>query len=134
MIKLIFCLHRRQGLTPEAFRDYWENQHGPLVQQYARVLGIQRYVQCYTLNDARFAGVAQARGAPEAFDGVAELWFASVEDMTKHGSSPEGRIAGKALLEDEQRFIDLARSPIWITEEKELVAFAVNGPQVRRDP
>lgn len=126
MIKLIFCLHRKQGLTLEAFRDYWENRHGPLVQQHASALGIQRYVQSYTTNDARFARVAEARGAPEAFDGVAELWFASIEAMTKHGSSPEGRAAGKALLEDEQRFIDLARSPIWIAQEKEFV-----GPDAR---
>lgn len=55
MIKLIFCLHRKQGFTPKAFRDYWENRHGPLVQKHAHALGIQRYVQCYTTNDARVA-------------------------------------------------------------------------------
>jgi len=121
VIKLIFCLHRKQGMTTEAFRDHWENRHGPLVQKHAQALGIQRYVQCHTSNDARFARVDQARGAPEAFDGVAELWFTSVEEMTKHGSSPEGRAAGKALLEDEQRFIDLTRSPILLAQEKEFV-------------
>ncbi len=121
MIKLVFCLHRKQGLTPEQFRDYWENRHGPLVQQHAEALGIQRYVQSYTINDERFARVADARGAPTGYDGVAELWFTSLADMAACGATPEGKAAGKALIEDEGRFIDLARSPLWISEEKEFV-------------
>jgi hypothetical protein len=28
--------------------------------------------------------------------------------------APEARAAGRAMLEDERRFIDLPRSPIWI--------------------
>lgn len=121
MVKLIFCLHRKPGVTREAFRDYWERQHGPLVQQHAAALGIRRYVQSYTLTDERFARVASARNAPEAFDGVAELWFDSLNDMRAKGATDAGRAAGKALIEDEARFIDLARSPIWMSEEKAFV-------------
>jgi hypothetical protein len=32
-----------------------------------------------------------------------------------------GRAAGAALLEDERRFIDLARSPLWLAEEHALI-------------
>ncbi|WP_339803256.1 EthD domain-containing protein [uncultured Marinobacter sp.] len=121
MVKLIFCLHRKPGMSREDFRDYWENQHGPLVQKHASALGIRRYVQSYTLSDDRFAKVASARRAPEEFDGVAELWFESLDDMMSQGASEAGRSAGKALIEDEARFIDLSRSPIWISEEKTFV-------------
>jgi len=36
-------------------------------------------------------------------------------------ASPEGRHASLELLEDERRFIDLARSPLWIAEEVPVV-------------
>ncbi len=121
MVKLIFCLRRKPGMSLEAFRDYWANQHAPLVQKHAQALGIQRYVQSYTLSAPQFSKIAEARGAPEAFDGVAELWFSDLNEMAEKGASPEGRAAGKALIEDEARFIDLARSPLWISEEREFI-------------
>ena len=36
-------------------------------------------------------------------------------------TSPEGQAAGLALLEDERKFIDLARSPLWFGEEKRII-------------
>lgn len=36
-------------------------------------------------------------------------------------STPEGAAAGAALLEDEKRFIDLERSPLWLGREKEIL-------------
>ena len=124
MIKLIFCLRRKPGMSPEEFREYWANHHAPLVQKHARALGIQRYVQSYTLPSSGFSKIAEARGAPEAYDGVAELWFSDMTEMKTKGASEEGRAAGKVLLEDEARFIDLANSPLWLSEEK---VFIDNG-------
>jgi hypothetical protein len=65
--------------------------------------------------------MSRHRGAPEDFDGVAELWWDTVEDFARAGSTREGREAGRRLLEDERRFIDLARSPIWFGEEHAVV-------------
>lgn len=36
-------------------------------------------------------------------------------------SSPEGAAAAQELLEDERKFIDHARSPLWLAAEHELV-------------
>jgi hypothetical protein len=60
-------------------------------------------------------------GGPEEYDGVAELWFDSLEALAAAGATPEGRAAGRRLLEDERRFIDLARSPVWVAEEHPVV-------------
>jgi hypothetical protein len=55
------------------------------------------------------------------YDGVAELWWDSIDDVL--GSpSPERQAAGLALLEDERKFIDLSRSPLWFGEEKVIFA------------
>jgi len=117
MLKLSFCLRRLPHLSREAFQDYWLNQHGPLVQRHAQALRIRRYLQLHSLDDALTAGLRKARGAPEPYDGVAELWFDSVEDLTAARHDKAARAAGAALIEDERKFIDLANSPLWLAEE-----------------
>ena len=121
MIKLVFCLRRLPHLSREEFQRYWLDKHGPLVQQLAPALGVKRYVQVHTLRSAFSEAMRAHRGAPDDFDGVAELWWDSVDEFARAGSTREGCEAGRRLLEDEKRFIDLAHSPIWFGEEHALV-------------
>src|SRR6476646_3065686 len=112
VIKIVFCLRRRADLARDEFQTYWRDTHAPLVQSHADTLGIRRYVQIHSIDDAVSRAVAGPRDSPEPFDGVAELWFDSLDALTTAGSSEAGRVAAAALLEDERRFIDLARSPL----------------------
>jgi len=121
MIKLVFCLRRLPRLSREEFQRYWLESHGPLVRQLAPALGVRRYVQVHTVTSAFSEALSRHRGAPDDFDGVAEMWWASMDEFARAGSTNEGRDAGRRLLEDEKRFIDLARSPIWFGEEHVLV-------------
>jgi len=121
MIKLVFCLRRLPHLSREEFQRYWLDTHGPLVRELAPALGVKRYTQVHTLTSAFSEAMRRHRGAPEDFDGVAELWWDTVEDFARAGATPDGRAAGRRLLEDEKRFIDLPRSPIWFGEEHTLV-------------
>lgn len=121
MIKLVFCLRRLPHLSLAEFQDYWLNTHGPLVRSHAETLRIRRYVQTHTLDNAAVnQGIAASRGAPEPYDGVAELWWDSIEDLLAGPSTPEGRAASRALFEDERKFIDHARSPLWVAEEHQI--------------
>jgi uncharacterized protein (TIGR02118 family) len=117
MIKIVFCLRRRPELSREEFQTYWATNHAPLVESHAAALGIRRYVQVHSVDDAISTAIAGPRHSPEPFDGVAELWLDSLEALTAAGSSPAGRAAASALLEDERRFIDLTRSPLFLAEE-----------------
>ena len=118
MIKIVFCLRRQPALSQEEFRRYWLEQHAPLVRQHAKVLRIARYTQSYVLTDPRIASAVNARGCQlEPFDGVAELYWNSIDDVVAAGNTPEGREAGRELLADEQRFIDLARSTLFYAHE-----------------
>ncbi len=120
MIKLTFCLVRLPHLTREAFQDYWLNTHGPLVRSVAPTLKIARYAQLHSSAPEASADIRASRGGPEQYDGVAELWWASQDDLAA-SATEEGRVAGRLLLEDERKFIDLSRSPLWWGEEKTLV-------------
>lgn len=121
MIKLTFCLTRAPHLTRAAFQDYWFNTHGPLVASVAEALQIRRYVQLHSLPPEASAGIRASRDAPAEYDGVAELWFDSLESMAENGKRPEAIAAGRMLLEDERKFIDLPRSPLWWSEERVVV-------------
>ena len=46
------------------------------------------------------------------------LWWDDLDDVVTAMSSPEGQAAGSALLEDERKFVDLSRSPLFFGEEK----------------
>ena len=122
MIKLVFTLRRREGMSREEFQRYWREEHAALVKQHADVLRIRRYVQTHARDTDLDEALSGARGSePRFYDGVAELWWDSLEDLIAANTSEEGQAAGLALLEDEQRFIDLARSPIWLGEENVVI-------------
>mgnify|MGYP003676835159 CR=1 FL=1 len=107
MIKITFCLTRKSGMTREAFQDYWLNKHAPLVKRVREPLHIARYVQLHS---------GSLDAAPAIYDGVAQLWWNSLDELMT--DTPESRDAGLALLEDEAKFIDFAKSPLWFGEEK----------------
>jgi uncharacterized protein (TIGR02118 family) len=118
MIKLTFCLHRLPSLSREAFQEYWFDKHAPLVAKHRDALRIQRYVQLHSITADLNEAIRASRGAPEMYDGVAQLWWNNMDDVVTAMSSPEGQAAGLALLEDERKFIDLSRSPLFFGAEK----------------
>jgi uncharacterized protein (TIGR02118 family) len=117
MVKLVFALRRLPHLSRAEFQRYWHEQHAPLVKKHAETLGIRRYVQLHTLDTSLNEALRGTRGGPEGFDGVAEIWF----DQASLPATAEAAVAGQALLEDEKKFIDLARSPLWIGEERPIL-------------
>jgi uncharacterized protein (TIGR02118 family) len=121
LVKLVFCLRRLPGLSLGEFQEYWLQKHGPLVRSHAKTLRIRRYVQSHTLDANLQRALADSRNAEPGYDGVAELWWDSLEDFAGGSATPEGRAAALELLEDERKFIDHARSPLWVSQEHEIV-------------
>ncbi len=119
MVKLTFCLRRRPDLTVAEFSRYWGEVHAPLVEARGSILGIRRYVQVRTVDASSLHKALQHRngGAPEPFDGIAELWFDDMDAFVA-ARHPEAQTAAIELLEDERRFIDLPNSPMWLGEER----------------
>jgi uncharacterized protein (TIGR02118 family) len=122
MIKLVFMLRRRAGMTREEFQRYWREEHAPLVKRHAETLRIRRYVQVHARETELDDALAASRGGEAGvYDGVAELWWDSLDDVIAAYSSEAGQAAGAELLDDERRFIDLPRSPLWLGEENVVV-------------
>lgn len=113
MIRLTFCLRRRQEMSLPDFQIYWRKKHGPLVARYSTLLRIRKYVQVHTMEDPLNKELQNSRGAAEPYDGVAELWWDARQELLEAVESPEGQEAVQALVEDEKNFIDLKHSPGW---------------------
>ena len=80
-----------------------------------------RYIQVHTDYGPFLEKLRAFRGSPEPYDGVAEIWYESREALETLGRDPAGRAASRLLYEDEQRFVDSVRSPIWFGEEYSII-------------
>jgi uncharacterized protein (TIGR02118 family) len=103
MIKLVYCITKKTGLTDEEFFHYWEKIHGPIG---ARIPGLRKLVQSHRLifaEDQRHYD----------FDGMAELWFDDFEALLAARQSAEW----KASTADEANFIDHSRVSYFLSQE-----------------
>src|SRR6478735_10796441 len=110
MIKLVFVIRRRKDLSPEEFHRYWLEEHGPLARRLLEPLGARRYVQTHTLDTDLNGALAASRGTAEAYDGLAEVWWDSLDALLAATTSEDGQRANETLTRDEARFIDFERS------------------------
>ncbi|WP_435363901.1 EthD domain-containing protein [Haloarchaeobius sp. DYHT-AS-18] len=103
-------LVRKDGMTHEEFRDYWENNHSPLAKD---IEGVVRYQTVYPTD-------------PEnaEFDGVAELYFETLDDLHEalgsEGSrdyDPTREVAAKARA-DVDNFLAVEKRPRFIGQER----------------
>jgi uncharacterized protein (TIGR02118 family) len=65
MIKLVYCITNKAGLTDEEFFSYWKNIHGPIG---ARIPQLRKLVQSHHL------AIPGDKYQPD-YDGMAEPWF-----------------------------------------------------------
>ena len=122
MIKLTFVIRRKPDLGEVDFHRYWREEHAQLVAGHAETLRIRRYVQSHRIETPLDAALAASREiGGEPYDGIAELWWDSVEDLLAVMAEDAGIAASAALLEDEARFIDLPACRIWFNEEHEIL-------------
>jgi len=112
MVKMMTAIRRKKGMTPEEFRKYWREKHGPLIQglpDFTR--HIRRYVQMHPMD---LPMPADETGMPP-YDGFAEMCFDSFEEM-------EAAFAEPSYLEhvrpDHERFLDLAGCSVLLVEDR----------------
>jgi uncharacterized protein (TIGR02118 family) len=107
VIKLVYCICRKPGLTREEFVRYWVEIHGPIG---GRIPGLRKLVQSHALpvpGDHR----------PADFDGMAELWFDDLAAVLAARQSPEW----EAATADEANFVDPTRSAYFVSEERRIL-------------
>jgi len=120
MIKLVYCLRKRDDIDSDSFYRYWLEEHGPLVKSVAAVIGASHYVQSHTILPELNELMIESRGLQAPYDGVTEVWWETMSALEQGMSSPRGVEAQGKLIEDESRFIDFSRSRVFMTEEHQI--------------
>jgi hypothetical protein len=118
VIKLVYCITRREDVSPEEFHRYWLEEHGPKVRSVANAIGAVRYVQSHTVMPERNQALRASRGLEPPYDGITEVWYPS--GGSREATLEERQAAAQLLLDDESTFIDFSRSRVFMTEEHEI--------------
>ena len=103
MIKRISLVARKDGMSPEAFRDHWMGPHAAIVRQLHNLRGL------------RFNTVIDPSAS--AWDGIGELWFDSVADADAAFRAEPVR---SLLAEDRPKF--LGRNEVYFVTEQTVIA------------
>lgn len=102
MIKQIFLVKRKPGLSFEEYKKYYLEHHAPLVKKTAP--DILKYVVNFALQ----------RGKETPFDSVGEIYWENFETIVKFFKSKEYI---NIIAPDESKFIDRDASQVILTEE-----------------
>jgi uncharacterized protein (TIGR02118 family) len=106
VIKLVYCITKKPGMSDEEFFRYWRQVHGPMGR---RIPHLRKLVQSHRIE-------VPGDSVPPGFDGMAELWFDDAQALLAARNSPEW----KASTEDEASFIDPTRVAYFVSEEYEI--------------
>jgi uncharacterized protein (TIGR02118 family) len=107
LIKVIGLVKKRQDMTLAEFKDYWLNQHSKLERASLAKNPVQRIV-------VNFFEENVLGNAP--FDGMVELYYASIDDMRRQWSSGHD----DTMRADEVNFCDPNYRIFFIAEEVEI--------------
>lgn len=101
--KILLFMKRRNGLSLEEFKDYYENHHVPLCLKYSQ--GISKYVRRY-IHPQTHPETGPWQEPP--FDVITELWFNNhkiYEATLKHLTT---NIMPDEIIADEKNLFDRA--------------------------
>ena len=115
MIKLIALLKRKPGMTQEEFAERWVKEHTKISSKLPNCRGY--YINICTPRQP--AGT----GEEPLYDGTAELWWDSVDDMEASFDTEIGKLAGA----DGDAFT-VVRMHLY-TEEHTIIPFKGHAPK-----
>jgi len=120
MIKSFTMLERIYELTRDEFLQYWREEHGPLAAKI--VPGFRKYAQCHP-------GEVSVPGVQSAFDGIAQMWWDSLESLQSYLNWRQSDGA-KTLKQDEEKFIDTSHLTRFYGKEHVIAETNIQGDNV----
>jgi hypothetical protein len=113
MVKTIAFLKRKAGLSREAFIDYYETRHVPLI------LSIAPHICEYRRNFLIEAGAIVMPGAAALdFDVVTEIWYPDREAYTAAMAAFTLPANAERIARDEENVFDRSRTRFFEVEER----------------
>jgi uncharacterized protein (TIGR02118 family) len=110
--KLMAFISRKAGMNVADFQDYWRNRHAPIVRTTPL---LPRYVQNH------FVAEHYQDGLEPGYDGVAELWWSSLDEYRKSWASSEMQV---------DQFNDVKKFLAAVDEERGSLSFMAEEKQI----
>lgn len=115
---ILLVLYRKPGLSPQAFKDYYETTHAPLLKSFAGTAMPNNYTRHYierpdsTSTDVTTsATVLLGSQADFEYDSITQLDFDDVAAFQAYYAATLGSETAKAeLVKDEEAFLDRERT------------------------
>ena len=119
MITLNHVVRRKQGISREAFRDFWLEEHAKLQLVIAPGIGVRKYIKCETqFEDELHQTLVDVYGtAKDGYDFVDQMYINDFKDF-KNGITDSNvcELLQKAHAACAE-FVDFARSDYWFSIE-----------------
>jgi hypothetical protein len=109
VIKLVVAVRRRPEISRERFDIFWRAGHDRRAADAAKNLGTARFRQHTTL-------LSSALNQYADYDGLAELWWNSENEMRSKCESKYGQEFLAHFIHDDE-IIDATRTLAWMVEE-----------------
>ncbi|SDL97795.1 EthD domain-containing protein [Bacillus sp. OK048] len=109
------------AINLELIKQYYALDHAKLVSECAEAMRMRRYILSHTLQGNNNIFLQSRDEEVTSYDGIAEVWWDSLEELNMALATPEGRAANKLLKEDESKFVDLSKTKFFFTEEHTII-------------
>ena len=118
MIRYLNCFRKKQDLSDEEFRHYWNSEEfQKLVEKVAGLYAAESYAKNLALKVQATYELIDARGIGEPYDAVLEYWWKDAHDLQEKYESPEARLLFEEMKNYQAQFIDLSHSTAFFTED-----------------
>src|SRR5690242_20384698 len=113
MLKTILLLKCKDGLSREAFIDYYETRHVPLIRSV--MPQIVEYRRNYLNRDGAF--ITPGASDPD-FDVITEIYYANRESYAAAMANAAAPEAAARIAEDSANLFDVSQTRMFVVEER----------------
>ena len=117
MVRMMYCIMRRDDVSLQDFRKYFEGEHRDLICQAAKELNAKEFTQSLTLMVERNFTVMVRRGTEMPYDAVIEMWWENASELDKVMETEEAQERAGAFFEQAGAYIDFSRSRMFFNEQ-----------------
>jgi len=117
MIRFINCVRRREDISVDEFRRYWNSpEFEQLFERLFKIVQPRGFAKNLTLQVSANERIQQERGSGEPFDGTLEFWWDNAAELLEKYDSPQAQEIRQEMLDYQKQFIDIQRCHAFFTE------------------
>lgn len=120
MVRLIYCVNRREVVSIGEFRRFWNDEHfAELYREYNKVFKTAAIKKSLVLKVPMNIAISERQGMRKPYDGVIEIWWHDAKELVAINETPEAEELRRKIAEYENKFVDKSRSTLFFTEYQE---------------